>query len=88
MFTPEYKLKRFTSTAEILEEFFQLRLKFYEKRKDFLVSKLEREVDILRNKMRFISLVIDGSIELRNIRKKNLLCKLLELEFTPMSKIT
>lgn len=47
MFTKDYKLRRYRSTVEIQEDFFNLRLEFYEKRKVYLVSKLQRDVDIL-----------------------------------------
>ena len=39
---------------DIMEEFFNLRLSFYEKRKTYLLSKLGREVGILNNKVKFI----------------------------------
>ncbi len=35
------------SVMEIMEEFFTLRLTYYSKRKDYLLSKLIREVEIL-----------------------------------------
>jgi DNA topoisomerase-2 len=37
-----------------MEEFFVIRLEFYHKRKDYLLSKLERELSVLSNKCRFI----------------------------------
>ncbi|KAL4429953.1 hypothetical protein ABPG74_000319 [Tetrahymena malaccensis] len=88
MFNDKYKLKRYQSTVEIMEEFYALRLKCYQKRKDYLVSKIQRDVDLLQNKMKFITLVVNGTLEIRNARKKGLLNKLKELGLTPMSKIT
>ncbi|EAR83749.1 DNA topoisomerase IV (macronuclear) [Tetrahymena thermophila SB210] len=88
MFNDKYKLKRYQSTVEIMEEFYALRLKCYQKRKDYLVSKIQRDVDILQNKMKFITLVVNGTLEIRNARKKGVLNKLKELGLTPMSKIT
>lgn len=65
-----------------------MRLRFYEKRKDYLVSKLQRDVDILANKMKFIKLVVAGTLEIRNVRKNGVLQRLKELGLVPMSKIT
>lgn len=38
--------------------------------------------------MKFITLVVNGTLEIRNVRKKGVLNRLKELGLTPMSKIT
>lgn len=37
-------IHRYTSVTEVLHEFYQIRLKYYEKRKDYLLSRLKREL--------------------------------------------
>lgn len=44
LFNLDGKLKKFNNVVEIFEEFYLIRLKFYEKRKDYVCSKLEREI--------------------------------------------
>ena len=46
------------------------RLEYYQKRKDYLLSKIMREVEILQNKKRFILAVINEEVTLRNTKKK------------------
>jgi len=52
-----------------MEEFFEIRLMYYQKRKDYLMSKLERELEILSTKERFITEVVEEIIVLRNVKK-------------------
>merc|ERR1719223_2361576 len=59
----------------------------YEKRKDFLVSRLTKEKEILSNKARFILMVVNEELELRKKKKEVLLKELVKLKFTPMSEL-
>jgi len=52
-----------------MEEFFEIRFMYYQKRKDYLMSKLERELEILSTKERFITEVVEEIIVLRNVKK-------------------
>lgn len=54
LFNHEGKITKYESVVQIMEEFFKVRLQFYQLRKSYLLSKLDREVDILANKVRFI----------------------------------
>ena len=87
LFDSQGKLKRYTSVKDILDEFFDLRLKFYEKRKDYLISKLTRDLAILSNKTRFILAVINEEIKLRNVKKKTLCETLLQKGFIQMKNM-
>ena len=74
---PNGKIKKFTSTKKILEEFYIIRLDFYGKRKELLLSKLKKQIDIINSKIKFIEMVIGKKIQLLNIPKKDLI-KILE----------
>ena len=43
-FNSQKKLQRYPSSVQIMEEFYEIRLRFYEKRKDYLISKLVRDL--------------------------------------------
>ncbi|EGR29059.1 hypothetical protein IMG5_163890 [Ichthyophthirius multifiliis] len=86
LFDKEHKLKRYGGTEEILEYFYGIRLELYEKRKIYLLSKLQRDMDILTNKMRFINYVVNGELELRNVKRKILIQKMAQLKLLPMKK--
>ena len=55
-------LKRYESATQILAEFYELRLEYYRKRKDFLEGQLSAECDKLENQARFILEKIDGKV--------------------------
>ncbi|KAF7239114.1 DNA topoisomerase 2-alpha, partial [Varanus komodoensis] len=66
-------LKKYESTEEILREFFELRLRYYALRKDWLTGVLEAESAKLNNQARFILEKIEGIIVIENKPKKELI---------------
>ena len=74
-------MKKYENEIEILEEFYDLRLEFYHRRKNYMLSKMERELVFLENKLKFIVYVNDEKIILRNRPKKEVVKKLIELGF-------
>lgn len=64
-------LKRYESAEEILDEFHQVRLDHYDKRKKYLLGMLEAESEKLKNQARFIQEKIDGDIKIENKKRKN-----------------
>jgi DNA topoisomerase-2 len=54
---------------DILMEFYQLRLEYYQKRKDYQLGALKNELDVLKEKYRFISMIVDNTIDVRGKTK-------------------
>ena len=48
------KLQKYKDIADICEEFYELRYKYYENRKDYQISVIKRDLEIFSNKLRFI----------------------------------
>lgn len=63
------KLMIFENTSDIIKYFVDFRLKYYHKRKQFLLDKLNRELKILSNRGRFIKAIIDGKLKVNNVSK-------------------
>lgn len=63
------KLKIFESTTDIIEYFVNFRLGYYNKRKEWLLNKLNRDLKILSNRGRFIKAIIDGKLVVNNVAK-------------------
>jgi DNA topoisomerase-2 len=84
LFDREGKLKRYEDELEIMEEFFQTRLAFYSKRKEYLLSKLTRDMTIAANKERFVSSIIEDRLKLRNAKKSEIVGQLIDNGFTMM----
>jgi DNA topoisomerase-2 len=75
------KLKLFSSVNDIFEYFINFRLTFYEKRKELMLIKIKKEITILDNRIRFISLIIDGKLKVNNVAKVDIIKKLEKEKF-------
>ena len=58
LYTADYKIKTFKTTDEIMLEFYNWRLSFYDKRKELLLKKLNDSMKLISNQIKFIELVI------------------------------
>lgn len=66
-------LKIFDNIVDIIEYFVNFRLTFYQKRKDFILNKLNQELKILSQKGKFIKLILDGKIVVNNQPKDKII---------------
>ncbi|XP_069733450.1 DNA topoisomerase 2-alpha [Phaenicophaeus curvirostris] len=71
-------LKKYDSPQDILKEFFELRLQYYNLRKEWLIGMLGAESAKLSNQARFILEKIDGKIVIENKPKKELIKVLIQ----------
>ncbi|RVW87704.1 DNA topoisomerase 2 [Vitis vinifera] len=86
LFDSNGTIKKYETPEQILEEFFHLRLEFYEKRKRVLLDNLELELLKLENKVRFILGVVRGEIIVSNRKRADLFHELHQKGFTPFPK--
>jgi DNA topoisomerase-2 len=75
------KLKIFKLPEEIIHYFVDFRLGYYQKRKDYLIEKIERELLILSNRARFIKLIIEGKIKINKVPRVEIESQLEKLSF-------
>ena len=76
LFDSNEKLKNYNDVKDIINDFYDIRLKFYQKRKDHLIERLSRECDILKNKKNYINEILNETIDLRK-KKYDVICKIL-----------
>ncbi len=69
-------IKKYNSVNEIIDEFYDLRLEYYQKRKDYLLYKLKKELQLISYKVKFINEILEDTIDLRK-KKKVVIHKLL-----------
>merc|ERR1719233_1041163 len=74
LFDKDNKIKKYKDPREIMEEFYILRMEYYDKRKKALVDKLDEQQRRLSNKERFILMIINDQLKI-NRRKKKEICK-------------
>lgn len=70
------KLKKYDNAAEIIDDYFDIRMECYEDRKDFIVDTLEKQLCLLSNKTKFVKQLLDGSIDLRKKSKAEIIALL------------
>jgi DNA topoisomerase-2 len=81
----------FENVEEILEAFFVRRLKFYQKRKDFIIAKMRSNLKNLEYKQKFLKSVLEKKLEIfetsqEEIKQKMELLKI-PIEFYENSKV-
>lgn len=76
LFNENLILTKYQNANDILLDFYDLRLEYYIKRKNYLTKKLKDELVILQAKARFIKEYIDGSLQI-NKKSKEFIIKLL-----------
>ena len=81
LFTSEDKLKKYDSVEEIIDDYFDIRLEYYEDRKDFMIESLEKELMILSNKAKYIQELLDGTIDLRKKKKQEIIDMIKDKEY-------
>lgn len=75
------KLKIFNNVTEIIKYFVAFRLKYYDKRKAYIIDKLNYELLILSNKALFIKMIIDGKLKINNVPRKTIILALQTADF-------
>ena len=72
LFNAEDKLTKYDSVEAIIDDYFGIRLDYYNDRKMNLIENLEKELLIMSNKVRYIQEVLSGTIDLRKKKKQEI----------------
>lgn len=72
VFDSEDKLKKYNRIEDIIEEYYIIRLKCYEDRKTYIINVLEKELILLNNQVRYIQELLEGTIDLRRLKKQDM----------------
>jgi DNA topoisomerase-2 len=83
MFDLTGAIRKFTHPHDIIRMFVKVRQRLYVIRRKRILKMLKERLDSLSEKMRFLTLVIRGTIELRNAPKKKLEETLKSHDFAP-----
>jgi DNA topoisomerase-2 len=72
LFNAEDKLTKYDSVEAIIDDYFGIRLGYYNDRKMNLIENLEKELLIMSNKVRYIQEVLSDTIDLRKKKKQEI----------------
>ena len=81
LFNSEDKLKKYENVEEIIDDYYDIRLEYYEDRKDFMIESLEKQLMILSNKAKYIQELLLGTIDLRKKKKQEIVDMFVEKEY-------
>ena len=70
LFDADDTLRKYEKVTDIIDIYYEVRLKLYKDRKDFMINALEKELVTLTNKARYIKENLDGTIDLRKKKKE------------------
>ncbi|KMZ83701.1 DNA topoisomerase 2 [Plasmodium vivax Brazil I] len=87
LFDINLKLQRYSTELDILKDFCFHRLKAYENRKSYLISKLEKEKKIISNKSKFILAIVNNELVVSKKKKKVLVEELYRKGYDPYKDI-
>jgi DNA topoisomerase-2 len=73
LFDANERLKKYDNIADIIDDYFDTRLEYYEDRKDNMIDVLEQELVELSNKARYIKENLVGTIDLRKKKKQEII---------------
>ena len=85
LFNETLILTKYDTPVDILLDFFDIRIQYYIKRREYIIKKLKRELQILEAKARFIQEYIEGTLEI-NKKSKDYIVALLEERDYPMDE--
>ena len=70
LFDENDKLTKFESAKDIIDKFIGVRRGIYVKRKEYQINALEHDAQVLSNKARFISEILDDTLDLRKKKRE------------------
>jgi DNA topoisomerase-2 len=72
LFNKNCQIRKYESAVDIISDFYDVRLEYYQMRKDKLLAKLIYDIDLLRNKQRFIRECVAETIVVHKMKKDDL----------------
>ena len=74
-------IQKYDSIESILDEYFTVRLSLYQKRKDYLLETLEKQLKIINWKVKFILMIVEKKLEINNKKKQEIEAQLEKNKF-------
>ena len=76
LYDRNHKIHHFASPLEILEYYYDERVRFYKLRKDYIIGELNSQLITLNAKIKFILEFITGKLKISNISKTEIITQL------------
>uniref|UniRef100_A0A6C0CVF5 DNA topoisomerase (ATP-hydrolyzing) n=1 Tax=viral metagenome TaxID=1070528 RepID=A0A6C0CVF5_9ZZZZ len=86
LFDAKDKLKKYEKVQEIIDDYFVTRIELYQKRKEYLIGALTQDLMLLSNKSRYITELLEGSIDLRRKKKEEVIQMLKDKKYNKINE--
>ncbi|OCK79238.1 type II DNA topoisomerase [Lepidopterella palustris CBS 459.81] len=86
-FDAQGRIHKYATVLDIMEEFYHIRLRYYQKRKEYQLGEMQKELEKMTNQSRFIQMIIDGKLTVSRKKKSVLVTELQKLNFKRFPKV-
>ena len=86
LFDVHDNIKKYDSAMNILNEFYKIRLGKYDERKNLLLELLKLDLDIQENRLKWLKLILDGTIDMRKVDIEQIINYLVTHKFSTKDK--
>ena len=84
LFNASDRLRKYESVSQIIDDYYDTRLEYYDIRKSYLIKTLQYQLLVLSNKSRYIQELLDDTIDLRKKKKPEIISLLVEKKYDIM----
>jgi DNA gyrase/topoisomerase IV subunit B len=81
LYSNEGRIKKYENAEEIIIDYYKVRLEFYKKRKTYVLNELDKELQFISYKVKFLLLIVKEKLIINNKKKNELENELEKLEF-------
>jgi DNA topoisomerase-2 len=81
LFDADDKLRKYETVEDIVKDYYKTRVKMYRQRIQYIVNVLQKELCLLSNKAKYITENLEGTIDLRRKKKKQIIDLLISKEY-------
>lgn len=83
LYNSNEQLTHYMNVRTILDEFYEVRWKGYEKRKAYQLAALRKDLHKIKNKVDYIRAVVSGKLDLRNKKSDVIIAEIVALKIEP-----
>ncbi|RKO97640.1 hypothetical protein CXG81DRAFT_11420, partial [Caulochytrium protostelioides] len=84
LFDKDGRIRKYSSVEEILDEFYDMRLEYYQRRKRHLLMQIEHEYKKADNKVRFIREILSGELVIQKKKRVDVVVLLKARDYMPI----
>jgi DNA topoisomerase-2 len=86
LYSAEGHIKHYSSVNDIIQDYYNVRLELYQKRKEYQLALLEFQVKLISWKVKFILYIIENKLEINNKKRNDIEMRLIELGIPKLGK--